>query len=134
MINTLEQFGRNAGKLWSVLNEKGSLTESEIIENTSLRFYEFYIAVGWLSKEDKISKDGDFYSLNKTNLNYNIGENAGKIWKVLYKEGKIDIYKILKLTKMDERDAYSAIGWLARENKIQFNIGNIHHQIKRLLK
>ena len=53
---------------------------------------------------------------------------------MLYKEGEIDIYKILKLTKMDERDAYSAIGWLARENKIQFNIGNIHHQIKRLLK
>ena len=99
MINTLEQFGRNAGKLWTILNEKGSLKESEIIENTSLRLYEFHIAVGWLSKENKISKDGEYYNLKKTNLNMRIGENAGIIWRVLYNEGETDIFKILKITK-----------------------------------
>ena len=66
MINTLEQFGRNAGKLWETLNVKGSLTEAKLIETTSLRPYEFHIAVGWLAKENKVRKDGEFYRLDET--------------------------------------------------------------------
>jgi len=133
MINTLEQFGRNAGKLWETLNVKGSLTEAKLIETTSLRPYEVHIAVGWLAKENKIRKDGEFYRLDETNLNVKIGEDAGKIWKLLYAEGEIDIIQISKLTKIEEGDTYSAIGWLARENKIQLNMGELQHQIKSIL-
>ncbi len=133
MINTIEQFGRNAGKVWETLNEKGSLSESELTETTSLRLYEFHIAVGWLARENKIRKDGDYYHLDETNLNIKIGESAGKIWKVLNLEGGNDILKISKLTKIEERDIYLAIGWLAREHKIQLNMGEQQHKIKSIL-
>ena len=132
MINTIEQFGRNAGKVWEALNEKGSLSESELTETTSLRSYEFHIAIGWLVKENKIRKEGDFYHLNETNLNFKIGKNAGKIWNILNIEGEIDIQNISKLTKIDETDTYLAIGWLARENKIRLKMGEQKYQIKSI--
>jgi len=133
MINTIEQFGRNAGKVWEILNEKGSLSELELTENTSLRPYELHIAVGWLAKENKIRKDGEFYQLDKTNLDIKIGENAGKIWSILNLEGEIDILNISKLTKIEEKDTYLAIGWLAREKKIHLNMGEQQYQIKSIL-
>lgn len=133
MINTLEQFGRNAGKVWEMLNANGSLAEAELIETTSLRPYEFHIAVGWLAKENKIRKDGEFYQLDETNLNDKIGEDAGKIWTVLYAEGKTDMLHISKLTQIEEMDTYLAIGWLARENKIRLKMEELHHQIKSIL-
>ena len=107
--------------------------ESELTETTSLRLYEFHIAVGWLARENKIRKDGDYYHLDETNLNIKIGESAGKIWKVLNLEGENDILKISKLTKIEERDIYLAIGWLAREHKIQLNMGEQQHKIKSIL-
>jgi len=133
MINTLEQFGRNAGKVWEMLNANGSLAEAELIETTSLRPYEFYIAVGWLVKENKIRKDGEFYQLDETNLNNKIGEDAGKIWNVLYAEGETDMLRISKLTQIEEVDTYLAIGWLARENKIRLKMEELQHQIKSIL-
>jgi len=133
MINTIEQFGRNAGKVWETLNEKGSLSESELTETTSLRPYEFYIAVGWLAKENKIRKDGELYQLDETNLKIKIGVSAGKIWKALNLKGENDILNISKLTKINENDIYLAIGWLARENKIQLNMGEQQYKIKSIL-
>jgi hypothetical protein len=119
MINTIEQFGRNAGRVWGVLNNNGAMPESQLIELTSLRSYEFYIAVGWLARENKICKDNLYYKLDETNLTEEIGNNAGKIWHLLYKEGETDISYISKSIKMKRKDYYSALGWLARENKIQ---------------
>jgi hypothetical protein len=133
MINTLEQFGRNAGKVWEALNKTGNLTEEKLIEITSLRSYEFYIAIGWLARENKIYKDNKKYTLNKTNLDNKIGNDAGKIWHLLNKKGEIEVTSIFNLLNIEENDAYSAIGWLARENKIQLNIGELQNHIKKIL-
>ena len=122
MINTIEQFGRNAGRVWETLNSNGTLTESQLIEISSLRPYELYVAIGWLARENKIFKDGELYKLDETNLNFEIGEKAGKIWEVLNAEKKLDIPQIIDKTNMDKREACFALGWLARENKIQLNI------------
>jgi len=119
MINTIEQFGRNAGRIWKTLNACGPLTESQLMELTSLRSYEFYVAVGWLARENKIVKDDKLYRLDETNLTFEIGGNAGKIWKTLSTQREADISYISKMTQMKMRDTYCAIGWLARENKIQ---------------
>jgi len=35
------------------------------------------------------------------------------------KQGEVDISTIAKLTQISEVDAYQALGWLARENKVQ---------------
>ena len=122
MINTIEQFGRNAGRVWEALRSYGSLTESQLMEITSLRPHEIYVAVGWLARENKIYKDGELYRLDATNLTFEIGGNAGKIWYVLNTEKKVNIPHIMKLTQMNKREACSALGWLARENKVQLNI------------
>jgi hypothetical protein len=119
MINTIEQFGRNAGKVWNVLKKNISLTDVELMELTSLREYELFIAIGWLARENKIRKDDNRYKLDKTNLEFQIGENAGLLWSILYNEGDLHINRLLSILKINENDIYSAIGWLSRENKIK---------------
>lgn len=119
MINTIEQFGRNAGKVWNVLKRNISLTDLELIELTSLREYEVYIAIGWLARENKIRKDENKYKLDTSNLEFEIGENAGLIWNLLNNEGDLHINKLLSKLRIDEKDIYSAVGWLSRENKIK---------------
>lgn len=49
-----------------------------------------------------------------------IGKTAGKIWDILQKEDEIAISKIPKM--MDEKAAVvqQALGWLAREDKIEY--------------
>jgi hypothetical protein len=119
MINTIEQFGRNAGRIWEMLDACGPLSESQLMEFTSLRTYEFYVAVGWLARENKIVKDDTLYRLDETNLTFEIGGNAGKIWNALRTQREAGIPYISKLTQMKMSDAYCALGWLAREDKIQ---------------
>jgi hypothetical protein len=119
MINTIEQFGRNAGKVWDALYKKKSLTDVELIELTSLREYELYIAIGWLARENKIRKDGKYFKLDLSNLEIKIGENAGIIWRLLNNEGDMHINHLLSKLNINENDIYSAVGWLARENKIK---------------
>jgi predicted transcriptional regulator len=47
-----------------------------------------------------------------------IGENAGKVWKYLDKHGEVSTASLVKGTKLSQREADRAIGWLAREGKI----------------
>ncbi len=51
-----------------------------------------------------------------------IGENAGVIWRLLYGSNKRWEYQELKKEAgLSDRDLNAAIGWLAREGKIQFD-------------
>ncbi len=115
-----KDFGFNAGKIWTALNVYGPLNKSTIVKNTKLSLNDFFIGIGWLARENKISKEMNFYKLGYTNLTYEIGENAGKIWRLLDSQGQADISTITKVTDMKIEDIYSAIGWLSRENKIRF--------------
>ena len=119
MINVYEEIGRHAGEVWKTLQTFGPLPETKLMETTHLNEDEFYAAVGWLARENKINKTGAMYKLGDTNLTTKIGNDAGKIWKVLETRGTFDVSDITVLTQIDERDAYSALGWLARENKIE---------------
>lgn len=49
-----------------------------------------------------------------------IGTDAGKIWQILCEKGNVKIIELKKITKMDIKDIYLALGWLAREDKILF--------------
>ncbi len=119
MIEVTEEFGFNAGRVWKTLEMYGPLTETQLIEETSLRKNELFAAVGWLARENKIRMDGDVYCLDETNLTFEIGEDAGIIWNVLNNKGELDTNHISRLIQKDERNIFSALGWLARENKIQ---------------
>ena len=47
-----------------------------------------------------------------------IGENAGHIWKVL-ENGEASVKAVKKATKLNDKDLGMALGWLAREGKIE---------------
>ena len=119
MRNEVTRFGENAGKIWSVLNERGDAVEEEdLMKLTHLYGREFYAAVGWLARENKIRKDDERYSLGETNLTEEIGTIAGRVWKILDIWGEADLDTIKKLAGADEKKVFAAIGWLAREDKI----------------
>ncbi len=47
-----------------------------------------------------------------------IGTNAGNIWNVL-ENGETSLKALKKATKLNEKDLNMALGWLAREDKIE---------------
>jgi len=53
-----------------------------------------------------------------------IGDAAGKIWKYLDKNGEASVSKITKETGLARNDVQRAIGWLAKENNLNFEIIN----------
>jgi hypothetical protein len=50
-----------------------------------------------------------------------IGNDAGRIWKVLDEQGSKSVKELKKLTKLVDKEIYAAIGWLAREEKLTFD-------------
>ncbi len=118
MVSAIEELGLNAGRIWNTLNENGRLTEEELIAETCLRKNELSAAIGWLARENKISKDGEYFSLSDTNMTNDIGTAAGQIWQILDIEGRLNTEEISKQINIDSKTVHSAIGWLARENKI----------------
>lgn len=135
MKNVTDEFGQSAGKVWRAIHAHGSLEETKLMKTTRLDRKKLSAAIGWLARENKICKNDNFYILGKTNLTDKIGVDAGKIWSTLNVWGEVDVSSIAKLAEMEERDAYSALGWLAREDKIQAKMGKTkEHQMKFRLK
>ena len=115
-------FGENAGKIWEVLNQEGCSDKERIMEITKLDEDDFHTGIGWLARENKISKeDEEYFKLGTTNLDTEIGTHAGKIWKILDIWGDADIMTIKRLSNLDDKQVKSALGWLAREDKIAIN-------------
>lgn len=47
-----------------------------------------------------------------------IGENSGKVWRVLNELKKVSVHEMCRLTQLTQEEVMLAIGWLARENNI----------------
>jgi len=121
--NIIDEFGRNAGKVWNTLNSHGPLSEAKLMNTTMLNENALYAAIGWLARENKVRKDIFMYKLGETNLTETIGEKAGKIWNVLCNQKEIDLANagkiLMEIGQMSEKDVYAALGWLAREGKLE---------------
>lgn len=48
------EIGLNAGKIWSLLNETGNLPVKEMVKKLKLSTSDFYLAMGWLAREEKV--------------------------------------------------------------------------------
>jgi hypothetical protein len=48
------EIGVNAGKIWNVLKENQELSIEGLKKNTKLNNNQLHLALGWLSREDKI--------------------------------------------------------------------------------
>ncbi len=55
----------------------------------------------------------------------NIGNNAGVIWNVLNANGKMTETKLKKESGLGSAEFYMALGWLAREGKL-----NVEAEVK----
>lgn len=53
-----------------------------------------------------------------------IGEDAGIVWRTLESKGCLTIEELKTETGLDLPALFTAIGWLAREDKINFNKEN----------
>lgn len=116
-INT--KIGENAGKIWNTLNLHVCLNKKDLLKITKMEVDDFHSGVGWLAKENKISKeDKDCFKLDVSNLDSEIGVHAGKIWKILDIWGDADFAVIKRLSDLGDDEVHAAIGWLAREDKI----------------
>jgi hypothetical protein len=137
MTTIVEEFGQNAGKVWQTLNQKGPLSQTKLATTTTLNEHELQVAIGWLAREGKICRNGTVYKLGSTNLVEKVGADAGKIWTALAKkQTDVDISSLTRLTKIGVNDVYTALGWLARENKIEVktDLKQKNQQIKVMLK
>lgn len=47
-----------------------------------------------------------------------IGTNAGTIWVALSNAEALNLKGLKKATKLKEKEIYAALGWLAREGKV----------------
>jgi len=52
-------------------------------------------------------------------LNDQVGENAGKVWHLLNKKGPQSLAEIPGVLKVPKELVNLAVGWLAREDKIE---------------
>jgi len=122
MSDVEKSIGNNAGRIWDFLSDEGPQVRSKIIENTKMPEEDFFGAIGWLARENKIRKDKRTYKIGDTNLTTKIGSDAGKVWEVLHKRNDLDISVIARLSRVNKKDCYSALGWLAREGKVTAKI------------
>ena len=52
-----------------------------------------------------------------------IGSNAGLVWNALDAENNQTLKSLKKATKLKDKEIYAALGWLAREGKINMEAG-----------
>ena len=58
-----DQIGETAGAVWETLSKDGPLTFAELMEEVNAPQSLFFMAIGWLSREEKLhfeSANGDY--------------------------------------------------------------------------
>lgn len=59
-----DDIGTNAGKIWQALSNEGKLSLSQLSDITEIEHEQALLALGWLSRENKIvfsRQDGNLY-------------------------------------------------------------------------
>lgn len=51
-----------------------------------------------------------------------IGTNAGSVWVALNTADALGVKQIKKITKLKDKEVFAALGWLAREGKINIDV------------
>lgn len=50
-----------------------------------------------------------------------IGTDAGTVWVALNATDALGIKQLKKVTKLKDKEVFAALGWLAREGKVNIN-------------
>ena len=51
-----------------------------------------------------------------------IGVNAGTVWNALNEAEALGLKQLKKITKLKDKEVFAALGWLAREGKINIDV------------
>lgn len=51
-----------------------------------------------------------------------IGVNAGTVWNALNEADTLGVKQLKKVTKLKDKEVFAALGWLAREGKVQITV------------
>ena len=51
-----------------------------------------------------------------------IGANAGTVWVALNAADALGVEQIERITKLKDKEVYAALGWLAREGKVNIDV------------
>jgi len=68
--------------------------------------------------------------LKGTHMIEQIGETAGAIWQYLEKTGDATISQLIKSVKADDFLVAAALGWLAREDKVEVYVKGRSKRVK----
>ncbi|MCI5580459.1 MAG: winged helix-turn-helix domain-containing protein [Phocaeicola plebeius] len=60
---------------------------------------------------------------------HQIGTNAGIVWNVLKDNSHWEYHDLKNATGLSDRDLNAAIGWLARENKVDFDLDHCQDRL-----
>jgi hypothetical protein len=58
--------------------------------------------------------------VSEIGMNEEIGTVAGEIWHLLKERGEVSISGVISAVNTSQSTAYMGLGWLARENKVEF--------------
>lgn len=114
-----EEIGINAGRLWNTISRVNKASFTKLRSESDLGNNQVYEAIGWLAREDKISKEGRDYVLKSTNLTFEVGTNAGKIYDLIKENNNLSLKDLVERSDMRKKDILTAIGWLSKENKLE---------------
>lgn len=64
------KIGENAGIIWAALNDIGDMNIKELKKTTRIKEKDIHLAIGWLSKENKL-----FFWEDEKDLNFCLREN-----------------------------------------------------------
>lgn len=62
------------------------------------------------------------FSQKKESMIATIGENAGAVWNALSDGNTKTVKELKKATKLTDKDMFAALGWLAREAKVELEV------------
>jgi len=53
-----------------------------------------------------------------------ISSTAGKVWETLGRRGEVSVAQLPRAVKEKSAIVYQSLGWLARENKVEYRSNN----------
>lgn len=125
---------KNADNLQAHCHISVILSSKQLIEKKNTLFRYYFVSRRFVTKTN-------FYIFAQL-LHYNnyiifgimmnknqIGTNAGIVWKLLSDNAHWEYDKLKQASGLSDRDLNAAIGWLAREDKIDFDIDEQHDRL-----
>jgi len=69
----------------------------------------------------RVSPMLDMFCERESAMKAIVGKQAGQVWLYLGEKGATDLAQLARKMKLKGQDAYQGLGWLAREDKVEYH-------------